>query len=345
MDSKLPSQSSARRVYLRDIAEHAGVSISTVSRVLNNTGGISESVQQHVWGIAEGLGYERSDNHRHGLKNVMLLSKLFFSSTIDPFHADILNNVEIACSEAGIHFSYATLSNDDATDEKLFARLQRNQVDGLLLLAIDDPDLLEQLQNLNIPIVMINTDSPESQLDAFLPDNYQGARLAMRHLIENGHERILHITESKRRTIQHRTEAYHAALAKAGIPFDPELIIETDINAEQTYSILVKRFAQSKPDFTAVFCANDLSAMGLIRAAQESGLRIPEDISVIGFDDVATSAFLSPPLTTIRINTRELTSLALRRLEERTVRPDMTPIRVSLACDLVIRRSVATLKR
>lgn len=345
MDSKNIHPSPIRRVYLRDIAEHAGVSISTVSRVLNNTGGISESVQQHVLGIADELGYERGDNNRPELKNVMLLSKLFFSTSIDPFHADILNNAEIACTEAGIHFSYATLSHDDTSEEKLFGRLQRNQVDGLLLLAIDEPELLEQLQNLNIPIVMINTDSPESRLDAFLPDNYQGARLAMRHLIENGHERILHITESKRRTIQHRTEAYHAALLKAGIPFDPDLIIETDINAEETYRVLAKRFAQKKPDFTAVFCANDLSAMGLIRAAQENGLRIPEDISVIGFDDVATSAFLSPPLTTIRINTRELTSLALRRLEERTAKPDMTPIRVSLACDLVIRRSVANIKR
>lgn len=344
MDSKISPSSSIKRVYLRDIAEHAGVSISTVSRVLNNTGGISESVQQHVLEIADELGYDRGENNRPDLKNVMLLSKLFFSSTIDPFHADILNHIEIACTEAGIHFSYATLSHDDVSEEKLFARLQRNQVDGLLLLAIDDPDLLEQLQALNIPIVMINTDSPESRLDAFLPDNYQGARLAMRHLIENGHERILHITESKRRTIQHRTEAYCAALTKAGIPFDPDLIVETDINAEETYRIMSRRFAQAKLDFTAVFCANDLSAMGLIRAAQESGLRIPEDLSVIGFDDVATSAFLSPPLTTIRINTRELTSLALRRLMERTIRPDMTPIRVSLTCDLVIRRSVALIK-
>jgi DNA-binding LacI/PurR family transcriptional regulator len=344
LDTKNALTPSARRVYLRDIAEHAGVSISTVSRVLNNTGGISESVQQHVLGVADELGYERTDNNRPELKNVMLLSKLYLTSTVDPFHADILNHAEIACSEAGIHFSYATLSNDDTNEEKLFARLQRNQVDGLLLLAIDDPDLLEQLQSLNIPIVMINTDSPESRLDAFLPDNYQGARLAMRHLIENGHERILHITESKRRTIQHRTEAYHAALAKAGIPIDLDLIIETDINAEETYRVLVKRFAQKNLDFTAVFCANDLSAMGAIRAAQENGLQIPEQISIIGFDDIATSAFLSPPLTTIRINTRELTSLALRRLAERTIKPDMTPIRVSLACDLVIRRSVALLK-
>jgi LacI family transcriptional regulator len=142
---------------------------------------------------------------------------------------------------------------------------------------------------------MINIDNPDLIEDAFLPDNYQGAQLAMRYLIENRHERILHITQSKRRTIQRRTEAYKVALAQAGIQYDPKLIVECEINPEETYRVMTERLAQDEVEFTAVFCANDLSAMGFMRAAYDAGLRIPQDVSVVGFDDIASAAFLSPP--------------------------------------------------
>ena len=165
----------------------------------------------------------------------------------------------------------------------------------------------------------------------------------MRYLIDNGHKRILHITQSKRRTIQRRAEAYQTALAEASISYDPQLVFEVEINAEETYKAMIHRLAHEDIDFTAVFCANDLAAMGFMRAAQEVGLRIPQDVSVIGFDDIAPAAFLSPPLTTIRIETQELATLALHRLIDRAAQPNLTPIRVSLACHLIERRSVAHL--
>ncbi len=331
-----------RRVYQRDIAELAGVSISTVSRVLSDAGGISDIVQDRVYAAAVELGYEKTDeNEPNQLRNVTLLTSLPLAPSIDPFHADVLNEVELACSEAGVQLSYASFNNGAASDEKILSRIQQNAVDGLLLLSLDDMELIKHIQDMNIPLVMINVDNPDASEDTFLPDNHQGARLAMRHLIENGHERILHITQSKRRTIQHRTEAYRATLAEAGIRYDPKLIVEAEINADETYRVMQKRFEQVEVDFTAVFCANDISAMGFMRAAQEFGLRIPQDISVIGFDDIASAAFLSPPLTTIRIEIGELASLALSRLINRVADPDLTPIRVSLACQLVKRQSVA----
>jgi DNA-binding LacI/PurR family transcriptional regulator len=342
LSNKRTRPQSERRVYLRDIAQHAGVSISTVSRVLSNAKGISESVQDYVLSVAAELGYKKNDdNEASQLRNVTLLTSLQLGSSIDPFHADVLNGVELACTEAGVHLSYATLNNGASSDEKILNRLQQNQIDGLLLLSLDDSNLIGQIRDLDIPMVMINIDSPDLNEDAFLPDNFQGASLAMRHLMEHGHERILHITQSKRRTIRHRTEAYKMALAEAGIRFDPKLIVETDINPEEVYRVMTKRFEQTDLDFTAVFCSNDLAAMGLMRAAQDVGLRIPEDISVIGFDDVASAAFLSPPLTTIRIETKELASLAVRRLIDRALSSELTPIRVLLACNLVERRSVA----
>jgi DNA-binding LacI/PurR family transcriptional regulator len=331
-----------RRVYQRDIAKHAGVSISTVSRVLGNAGGISESVQQKVLAAAAALGYEKADDDKTvQLRNVALLTSLSISPSLDPFHAAVLSGVEMACDEQEIHFSYASFSSDGGNSDKILSRLQQNSVDGILLLSLDDRTLVEQVRALNVPIVTINMDTPEAAEDAFLPDNYQGACLAMRHLIASGHRRILHITQSRRRTIRRRTEAYKDTLREAGIAYDPQLVVEVEINAEQTYKMMTQHLSQGGVDYTAVFCANDLSAMGFMRAAQEFGLNIPNDVSVIGFDDISAVAFLSPPLTTIRIDARQLATLALRRLIDRAADPKLIPIRVFLGCKLIERGSVA----
>jgi DNA-binding LacI/PurR family transcriptional regulator len=338
-DSQSPP---GRRIQQRQIAERAGVSVSTVSRVLSNAAGISEAVQQRVLAAAEELGYQRSAAKRASrLQHISLLTSLPLARALDPFHADVLSGVEVACGREGLQLSYATFGNDSSPIEQVLDRLRQSPVGGLLLLSIDDLVIIEQIRALNLPTVMINVDRRELPLDTFLPDNRQGALLATQHLIANGHRRILHLTWSERRTIRRRAEAYQAALGEAGLPFDPQLVVEIPLNAEGAYQAMRQRLAQGPPDFTAVFCANDLAAMGFMRAAQEAGLRIPQDVSAIGFDDIPTAAFLSPPLTTIRIEAAELAALAVRRLLDRAATPDLTSIRVSLACRLVERQSVA----
>ena len=342
MSNSISTRVTSQRIYQRDIAERAGVSISTVSRVLGNAGGISERVQRKVLAVAAELGYEKpADDTTDPLRDVVLLTSLSLSPSLDPFHAEVLNGLQIACSEHGIHLSYASFSNVGSNSEKILSRLQQNPVGGVLVLSLDDPLLLKQIRTLNIPIVMVNADTLEFGEDAFLPDNYQGACLAMRHLLANGHERILHITHSQRSTIRRRTDAYKDMLREARIPYDPGLLVEVEINAEQTYETMTQHLAQRGADYTAVFCANDLSAMGFMRAAQEYGLSIPNGVSVIGFDDISSVAFLSPPLTTIRIEARQLATLALRRLIERVAHPSLIPIRVFLRCELIERHSVA----
>jgi LacI family transcriptional regulator len=332
----------SRRIQQREIAARAGVSISTVSRVLNNVAGISETAQQRVLAAAAELGYQMNGAKTpRRFQNVSLLTSLQLPPSLDPFHADILSGVELACGREGIHLSYATFGQGSSSAEVVLERLRQNPVNGLLLMSIDDLALIEQILAMRLPTVTINVDRRELPVDAFLPDNRQGAMLAMRHLIAHGHRRILHITWTKRRTIQRRFEAYQAALAEAGIPYDPQLVAEVPINAEDTYQELKRRLAAGEPDFTAAFCANDIAAMGFLRAAQEAGLRVPEDISVVGYDDVATTAFLSPPLTTVRIERAELAALAVRRLIDRADAPNLTPIRVSLSCRLIERQSVA----
>lgn len=334
-----------RRMRQREIAERAGVSISTVSRVLNNVSGISSTLQQRVLAAASELGYPISvDRRTSRLQNVALYTYLPAAPSLDPFHGDVLNGVEAECGRQGVHLTYASISKLQLSPEHLIERLRQNPVDGLILMSVDDPELTRQLMAINQQIVMLNVDQRELPLDTFLPDNHYGALLATRHLIANGHRRIAHITWFERRTIRRRYEAYKLALAEADIPYDPGLIIEARINAENAYEALRKRLATQELDFTAVFCANDIAAIGAMRALQEVGLRIPDDVSIVGFDDLATTAFLSPPLTTVRIEREELGALAVRRLIERSNTPNLTPIRVEIAARLVERQSVARAK-
>ncbi len=150
---------SARRIQQREIAERAGVSISTVSRVLNNVGGISEIVYQRVMGIANELGYQKNEPKPAGrLQNVSLLTSLPLATSLDPFHADLLSSVEAACGREDIHLSYATFSNGLSNVEMVLDRLRQNSVDGLLLLSIDDLALIEQIRALSLPVVTINVD-------------------------------------------------------------------------------------------------------------------------------------------------------------------------------------------
>jgi DNA-binding LacI/PurR family transcriptional regulator len=334
-----------RRIQQREIAARAGVSVSTVSRVLNNVTGISEAMQRRVMAAAAELGYRRLEIRAQPLlQNVGLFTSLPLATSLDPFHADILSGVETECGRQGIHLTYTTFGRAPSSAELILDRLKQNPVDGILLLSVDDPALAERLLALGLLIVMINVDQRELPVDTFLPDNRQGTLLAMRHLIAHGHQRILHLTRFERRTIRRRYETYQVALAEAGIPLDPALVVDTTLNSEHSYEILKQILAAGRPAFTAIFCANDTSALGAMRALQEAGLRIPEDISIVGFDDLPTTAFLSPPLTTVRVEREELGALAVRRLLDRAAMPGLTPIRVELACRLIKRQSVARVK-
>ncbi|MBV9231728.1 MAG: substrate-binding domain-containing protein, partial [Chloroflexi bacterium] len=172
-----------------------------------------------------------------------------------------------------------------------------------------------------------------------------GPLFAVRHLIERGHRAILHVTALKRRTLRRRYEAYQAALAEAGIAYDPDLVLVLDepFTMVSAYERMKALLAEQSPRFTAVFCTNDLSAYGVARALQEANLRIPQDISLIGYDDLPTSEFMSPPLTTVHVESEALGVMAVQRLMERTLTPNLVPIRVELFSRLVERQSVATI--
>jgi LacI family transcriptional regulator len=313
-----------------------------VSRVLNNEKGIRQEIRERVLTAAAGLGYQGGAVR---LTHIHVFMSTGASSN-DPFHADILTGIEAACRQNDIRLSH-TVIGAELTDEaraQVLDQIKSSTSNGIVLLAIDDRALIEQTLTLTSDVVLVNAEQRDLPIDTLLPDNHLGPRLIVRYLMERGHRHILHVTRTKRVTIEQRFKAFKEALQEAGLPFDPRLVVETEgLSAASAYERVKAFLAQDPPRFSAVFCANDFSAMGVMRALQETGYRVPQDISLIGYDDISTAAFMVPPLTTIRLERAELGRLAVQRLIERAIHRHLIPVRLEIFPRLVERESVATL--
>lgn len=340
------------RVRQREIAAQAGVSTSTVSRVLNNVAGISADLQRRVLAAATELGYQTLDSDapggraggRSALRHVgLFVSAIAIRKVIAPVYAAILHGAEEECRRQGMHLSYAVVEQGPEGATALAETVARNHIDGMALLAFEDHRQVEQILARDLPTVVVNTDHSTLPVDCVLGNDRAGVTLAMRHLLAHEHRRILHVTHLPRMNIRRRHDVYRAILEEAGLGYDPALVLDTGgpLSAQPAYAAMKRALAGRAPEFTAVLCANDNSANGALRALQEAGYHIPRDVSLVGYDDEPFAAFLSPPLTTIRIEREEIGVLAVRRLLERAARPALTPVRIELAARLIERQSVA----
>lgn len=345
MNNKIvPLPLSAQHVSQRDIAKRAGVSNSTVSRVLNNVDGISTQLREQVLKVAVELGY-----HNPAASGKLQRLHLFTASAATmnashSFHPSILDGVAAACHQNGILLSYAVIKQSTVDHEAIINQVRERAGVGILLMSIDDRALIEKLLALKIPMALINAEQRDLPIDTFLPDNFTSGLLATRYLTTHGHRHILHMTEplnKRRNTLQQRMNGYQAALEEANIAYNPTaLLLESPLNVDDAHYTMRSWCARHQTVFSAIFCANDASAIGVMRALQEMGKRIPEDVSVIGYDDVPAASLLTPSLTTFHIDCEEMGQLAVQRMIYRMLKPEVAPIHVEIACQLVVRQSV-----
>ncbi|GCE09399.1 LacI family DNA-binding transcriptional regulator [Dictyobacter aurantiacus] len=330
-----------QRVRLSDIATAASTSISTVSRVLNDieTVSISQEVKDRVLKAARSLGYQGKSNRLESIN--LFISAVEKYASQDLFHADIMAGVEAECRRHDIRLSYTLVEPGTYRTFFVLEKVRQSGSAGLIFLSAFEPHVLASAQALNPRMVLLNGDYKDLAIDDFLPDNDGGARLAMRYLLEHGHRHILCITRCGRATIDRRHRAYREVLEEAGYDYNPALVVDTRLWLDDVYERLKIFLMAPHPPFTAIFCGSDLAAIGAARALQERGLRIPQDISLIGFDDISVAAFMTPPLTTVRIERELLGRMAVRRLIERYTEPTLPSIRLELRCCLVERQSVA----
>ncbi|HEX3662750.1 MAG TPA: LacI family DNA-binding transcriptional regulator [Acidobacteriaceae bacterium] len=334
------SNSATRPLNLRQLAEHLQLSQTTVSLVLNNSPA-GRSIPQHtrdrVLEAARRFHY-RPNYFAKSLRNSRSMSVgVIVPDLSDGFFPVVMNAIEKHLLKE--HYFYVTASHYRRPElvEEYCIRLLDRSVDGLLLL--DTPAKV----NLSVPTVAVSSHNPAPGVVNVVLDHDCAARLALKHLRELGHERIAFmrgapgITDAK-----YRWDSIQTVAAEMAISVSPELTIqlrEVTQSPESGYH-QTRELLEKTRDFTAIFCFNDISAIGAIRAIRDIGLRIPADISVVGFDDIITAAYCEPSLTTVKQPLREMGSRAAQVLLARIAQPDKEyPPEIVMEPEFIVRES------
>jgi len=329
---------------IKDVAKKAGVSLSTVSLVLNRKKNVSEEtvkkVQQaikelnyHPQRSAQGLASKKSGNI-----GFVLTSDHF--SRAEPFYTKIFLGSEF---EARKHNYYILLTTIDRNfNKKCIPRflLERN-VDGVILAGKVPEGLIHYVQQIDLPLIFIDYFPENGNYPAVLIDNTVGARQAMKHLIEKGHQQIAFVGgDISHPSIQDRFLGYKQALEDARIPFNENLvIIDEDYPGDKNgYSAMCK-LQKRKASFTAIFAANDAMAFGCMRCMKEKGVTVPDQIALVGFDDVDVSWQMEPQLTTIRVNKEDMGALAVKNMVDLISSHKKSLGKILVPVELIVRDS------
>jgi LacI family transcriptional regulator len=301
-------------VTLEMVAEAAGVSAASVSRILNGTAIVSEEKRAAVDAAIARLGYVPNPVAR-GLAGGRTLSIGVITQAIDsPFYGAALRGIEEALVPAGYSPLFVSGQWSAAHEARCIEMLRSRRVDGVILLTGRLPDAALTALAAELPVVVTGRSLQAPGLVALDFDNVGGARLAVEHLLELGHRRIAFISGDLRHLDgKQRQRGYRAALAAAGLPRVPELELAGDFT-EASGLAAVERLVSSGAEFSAVFASNDQMAFGARLGLYRKGLRVPEDVSLVGFDDLALAVYAAPPLTTVHHPVHELGQLAAQAM-------------------------------
>jgi LacI family transcriptional regulator len=265
---------------------------------------------------------------------------LVLPDSANPFFAEISRSIEDEAFNKG--YSVFLCNTELDTQRELFYVdvLSKKQVDGIIFVAAgDQADSLDFLVREGMPVVMIDRNVPNVQVDAVLPDHQLGGFLATQHLLQLGHTRIACIAGPSSITPSaERITGYRNALEQAGISYDENLVIRGDYHAQSGMEI-TNSLLKMNPRPTAIFALNDLMALGALRAAAEAGCSVPRDLAVVGYDDLELSQYTNPPLTTIAQPKREIGRQAVNLLVNRISQKERPTSRLVLSPDLIVRQS------
>ena len=327
---------------MRDVARHAGVSIATVSHVINETRPVSEELRRRVLHSMEALGYQPNAIARALRNKHSSTLGLIVPDGRNPFFAEIAQGIEEVSLEQGYSLILCDSNNDLGQVLVHTKHLSAKQVDGIIFTTSggDFEDVFSLITE-GIAVLVIDLDASRFAVDAILFDNFAGGVLATQYLLALGHRRIACITGPSRQSLRReRVLGYRHALAEAGVPLDDRLVREGDFQPASGYRHALELLRQPEPP-SAIFACNDLMAMGALRAAREMGLDVPADLSIIGFDDIYLAAYTTPTLSTIRLPKREMGRLAARMLLARIQEPARPVEKRIVELELIARESTA----
>lgn len=327
-----------------EVAARAGVAPATVSRVLNHTAPVSRRLRERVLKAVEELNYRPNVFARGLVTNRSQTIGVLVTDTDSPFYGPMLRGIDDVLDNYELQMLVASGRRDRERENRLVSMLNA-RVDGFILYSegMSDDDL-RQLSRTGIPVVVVGRLVPGMEENSVYLDNQYGGYLATQYLLERGHREIAHITGplSTRDGID-RLRGYRQALEEAQIPYQHNLVLEGDFTEERGWEVTMELLRSKSRKFTAIFAGDDLTAIGTLAALRDWGLKVPQDMSVVGYDDIYLARYLYPPLTTIRQPVYEMgrsaADILLGNLEGR----DTSKIPRRFLPTLIERESVASI--
>ena len=340
---------------LKEIAAEAGVSVSTVSRVINKKGtsAASKEVQDKIWEIVRRTGSSPNTaarNLKTGRADELESKRshsiaCIFARTDEPMKDTFFSTLARGIEQEAFKHNYIVkyiISSLDISNPATFRLITENQVDGAAVLGRCDKQMLSFLKKYFNYVVYSGLNNINAKYDQIICDGHMAAVSAMEELFKLGHSKIAYIGETH---FENRYEGYCSALTSKHLPIKRDYIINTPLNTEGGYNGAIKLLKNAPHDFTAIFCPNDTTAIGAIKALQENNMRIPKDVSLISIDDIELAQYISPMLTTIHIPIEEMGQMAAKILIDRIEGGHTLPLKLSLPFHLATRESCAQPRR
>jgi Transcriptional regulators len=337
-------------VKIKDIAKALELSSATVSMVFNNKPGVSSETRERVLNYAEQVGYRANPAQRSSLTETRGIRFIVYKKngrivTDTPFFSELIEGIEAESRREhfGLVISYVNESNPQA---EVMRMLSDNSLDGIIILATEmETDDIKKFRSASVPIVVLDSYFELEQFDTVVINNVQSTVAATKYLTDCGHKRIGHLKSSVLiNNFAERELGFKRALDYAGLTYNEDYTIELSPSIDGAYSDMLSELKSRDRLPTAFFADNDIIAFGAMKAMKECGINIPQDVSIIGFDDMPYSTLIEPNLTTVRVYKDRIGTLAVKRIMERIRGEAKELIKIEVGADLVIRDSVADIR-
>lgn len=330
----------SRRVRLEDLAARCEVSVATVSRALSGGAGVRPDLVARIQRTAQDFGYSVPSTLA-GLRLLVLASPAAMADYArSQFTLNVMRGIEERATLLRADLETRAVTGTDDDRRALEAAAGDDGVAGLLFLTLDDEEMLAATRGFPKPVVLVNGDDPSMRLSSVAPSNRAAGALATDYLMQLGHSRILFLMRRGRRTIERRFEGWRDRMSPDRQLHDPSLVVEVaDWLPDLAAEAIRQRIVKGGRDFTAILAAGDSLAMGAMQGLDSLGLRVPEDVSVMGMDGLPQGAFLNPPLSAIEMPMEAIGAAAVDLIRDLRNGPAGPARRIELACRLTRRGS------
>lgn len=335
------------KTIMQDIAKIAGVSPGTVSNALNDRKGVGKDTKEKIIKIAEEMGYFRNTKKNDGKIIRLIKYKKNGHVVADtPFFSSLIEACEKECRKNGYELLISQVVYGEHTKEDVHKIVNHHKIDGILLLATEmDESDFKYFEGIEIPMVVVDSYFKEIDYDYVVINNTKGAYSATKYLIDKGHKNIgLLGSNIEIKNFKYRLEGYIKTLNTFGIEFNENNNIYVDPTIEGAYSDFKVYLEKNKDNLpSAFFALNDIIALGAMKAMNEAGISIPNDVSIVGFDDIPFSSYSNPGVTTVKVHTKTMGKTAVKRLMESIENDIEITLKIEINTELIERESVKSL--